>query len=244
MTLPWMRSLEQRGPIVGSTDSPSKKKQHNDVVYPIFLKCAEMEEDSDWKELFINLAHDRMPKGCNVRNKTLAYTDNYKTTPVRMDLEPAALREQLISLFSSKKGLLRLDTEVVIPPTVLPSTWKDVKKKAEKRIYILEYVAAEGDKLKWTQEQQDKAYMQVSVWLELGSIRQNEVSMEKGVVTGISDLQITKDGVHLLIQHEKKCKDSIQVVHLTRLYQRLHRSAKKKANTTEVEAEQSESTAS
>jgi hypothetical protein len=245
MALPWMRSLEQRGPIVGSTESSSKKKkQQNDVVYPVFLKCAEMEQEQEWKDLFTDLAHDRMPKGCNVRNKTLAYTDNYKTTPVRMDLEPDELRKQLVSLFSTKKGLVRAEEEVPLAPTVLPLSWKEVKRKIDRRMYILDYVCSTGSKLGWTKILEDRAYRDVSEWIDLGYIRQNEVVMENGIVKSVADVVVSETGVVLAGQNERKCKDSIQVVHLARLYQRLHRTTKKKAVAAEVVEEKSESTAS
>lgn len=225
MSLPWMRTLEQRGPIVGSTSAPSKRrKQHKDIVYPAFVKCAEMEDSSsEWKELFDDLSRGILPKGFSVRNRTLAYTDNYKTKPIRMDIETSELREQLIELFSSKKGFVRKkSSEDSIDPTIIPEGWDNVKKKISRRLYILDYVCDKGREMGWTDDEVDTAYAQVSDWLDMGYVRQNEVVMESGNIKSVADVVIEKEGV-ILRAVDLKRRAPIQRIHVSRLYQPLRR---------------------
>src|SRR5690606_18339661 len=105
--LSWMRQNAQPGPAIGSAVAPKRKQQSRDVLYPIFEECAALEPDPDLRRELENLAHNILPKGFNVRNKTLAYTDNTKTITIRMDLEPDTLRKEVLELLASKRGIVR-----------------------------------------------------------------------------------------------------------------------------------------
>jgi hypothetical protein len=216
-----MRSNVQSTPVVGQAVVVKKKQQHKDVIYPIFARCAEIEESPEWKQQFEDLARGILPKGFNVRNKTLAYTDSSKTIPIRMDLEPEALREELINLFSNKKGILKRVIKKHQAPTQIPSKWSEVKKKISRRTYIITYVATKGLEMGWSQSLVDEAVAQVGEWLTTGQVRMNEVDFEDGHVLGVRDVELTEDGITLRDTPDRKIRCSIQTVHVSRLYQRL-----------------------
>jgi hypothetical protein len=245
--LPWVKALEEKNRIiVGSSDPPSNKKknrQHKDVIYPIFLECAALEDNLEWKGLFNDIAYDILPKGFSVRNKTLAYTDNYKTTPIRMDLEASALHQQLVSVFETKKGLNKHNKNVVIA-SVIPASWKEIKKRINRKNYILRFVSRKGQSYGWSVDKIDAAISLVSDWMEAGYIKQTDVILTEGEVTNVADINITQEEVTLNNNAKKKIKMPITKIHTSRLYYKLRRVPKKKQVDDDEDEVASESTAS
>lgn len=244
--LPWLKGLEEKTRInVGSSEShgSKKNKQKKDVIYPMFLSCAAIEPDGPWKKLFEELAHGILPKGFSVRNRTLAFSNNNKTIPIRLDLEPQVLHDNLVEVFVSQKGMSRYDKKTTIAPTEIPLSWKEVKKRSNKKSHILRYLCSKGRELGWTDDQVDTNCELLSAWLECGHVRLVNVVLEKGDVTKVPDISITESGMTLERDiKDVKIKALIEQVHVSRMYCSLRSTDTPKESTEETDDSPSEST--
>lgn len=244
--LPWLKGLEEKTRInVGSSEShgAKKNKQKKDVIYPMFLACAEMEDDGPWKKLFEDLAHNILPKGFSVRNRTLAFSNNNKTIPIRLDLEPRVLHDELVEVFVSQKGMSRCDKRAAIAPTEVPAHWKEVKKRSNKKNHVLRYLCSEGRRLGWSEAFVDTQCKILSTWLDCGHVRLINVVLINGDVTKVPDISITEGGMSLERDiKDVKIKALIEQVHVSRMYCSLRNTETHNEAITENEETPSEST--
>ena len=231
MELSWLKALDDKNKIrVGETVTSTKEAavSNADVIYPAFLACIPLVEEQELKNLFLDLAKGVKPKwsggksrskGFSVRNKSLAYTNGNKTIAIQMSMEPEALKDSIINLFTTHCGMMKTTKETKVEIASSPVNWEDVKKKISRHNYILDYVCQMGEKNGWTWSTTEAACQQMTSWIQSGDVKVPSVVMEKGKITSIPSVTFSTAGMELIPSNSSRTTPSGEdVVHISRLY--------------------------
>jgi hypothetical protein len=173
---------------------PVKKE----IVYPIFLECCELIEDTFWKNVFEDLSYGKCPYGtyiskdflcCNYKNKEFSYKIENKN--------PKQLYDDIYILFIKKLGLLshqdkiekkinfnNIETEI----KEYRKSWSNIRKKNIKDLLIENYVIEMKKKHSLTLKQARNLLSMIFIGMVFKVINVKDIDYEDGVIKNINGI--------------------------------------------------------
>jgi hypothetical protein len=171
---------------------------NNELLYPIFLDCCKLIDNTFWKYIFEDLAYGISPYGtyitkdflcCNYKNKEFSYKiDNSK--------ESKEIYDDIKSLFVNKLGLLSQEDRTSyrnifnnLNETENNETWQSIKKKGIKSILIENYVISCKNKYTLTITQTKSLLSSIILGTIFKTITNDDIEYCKGKIKNIKCLK-------------------------------------------------------
>jgi hypothetical protein len=182
---------------------PVKKE----IVYPIFLECCELIDDTFWKNVFEDLAYGKCPYGtyinkdffcCNYKNKEFSYKIEKK--------DPEILYNDIYSLLVKKLGLLshkdkikkKIDfTNIEEEIKEYRKSWSNIRKKNIKDLLIENYVIDMKNKYNLTVKQARNLLSLIFIGMVFKVIVVKDIIYEDGVIKNINGISFKKNEIVL-----------------------------------------------
>ena len=173
---------------------PVKKE----IVYPIFLECCELIEDTFWKNVFEDLSYGKCPYGtyiskdflcCNYKNKEFSYKIESKN--------PKQLYNDIYILFIKKLGLLshkdkiekkinfdNIESEI----KEYRKSWSNIRKKNIKDLLIENYVIDMKKRYLLTIKQTRNLLSMIFIGMVFKVINVKDIDYEEGIIKNINGI--------------------------------------------------------
>jgi len=173
---------------------PVKKE----IVYPIFLECCELIEDTFWKNVFEDLSYGKCPYGtyiskeflcCNYKNKEFSYKIETKN--------PKQLYDDIYLLFVKKLGLLSHNDKIQkkinfdnIESEIKEyrKSWTNIRKKNIKDLLIEKYVIDMKKRYLLTIKQAKNLLSMIFIGMVFKVINVKDIDYEDGVIKNINGI--------------------------------------------------------
>ena len=130
-----------------------------DIVYPIFLKCSDVVEDTFWVNIFENMAYGICPSGVHIKNKHV-YINIKQKSPHVISLNQDDDMTFFSTLISNMKSLLYMGSEKddMVNKEIFYRTqdkliectndWSKIRKRSVRNILLENYVSELKTKFK------------------------------------------------------------------------------------------------
>lgn len=182
---------------------PVKKE----IVYPIFLECCQLIDDTFWKNVFEDLAYGKCPYGtyinkdffcCNYKNKEFSYKIEKK--------DPEILYNDIYTLLVKKLGLLshkdkikkKIDfNNIEEEIKEYRKSWSNIRKKNIKDLLIENYVIDMKNKYELTVKKARNLLSLIFVGMVFKVILVKDIIYEDGVITNINGISFKKNEIVL-----------------------------------------------
>lgn len=173
---------------------PIKKE----IIYPIFLECCNLIDDTFWKNVFEDLAYGKCPYGtyitkdffcCNYKNKEFSYKIEKK--------DPMQLYNDIYELLVKKLGLLSHKDKIKkkIDFTLLEDeikenrkSWSNIRKKNIKDLLIENYVIDMKNKFSLTVKQARNLLSLIFIGMVFKVITVKDIIYEDGIIKNINGI--------------------------------------------------------
>ena len=173
-----------------------------EIVYPIFLECCELIEDTFWKNVFEDLSYSKCPYGtyitkdflcCNYKNKEFSYKIENKN--------PKELYDDVYLLFVKKLGLMSYKDKIEkkinfdnIQKDIKESrkSWANIRKKNMKDLLIENYVINMKKKHLLTLKQARELLSGIFIGMVFKVINVKDIIYDDGVITNINGINFKK----------------------------------------------------
>ena len=182
---------------------PVKKE----IVYPIFLECCELIDDTFWKNVFEELSYGKCPYGtyiskdflcCNYKNKEFSYKIESKN--------PQQLYTDIYTLFVKKLGLLshkdKIEKRVNFNNIELEikecrKSWSNIRKKNIKDLLIENYVISMKKQFSLSLKQSQYLLSIIFIGMVFKVITVKDICYEDGIIKNINGISYKKKNVIL-----------------------------------------------
>ncbi len=193
-----------------------KKKKIKVIVHSLFQECEAVVDDPFWKEMFVKMSMNKLPKGFRVNDDKLVCHDRNKSQYVSLVGSIDEVASRCMSLLREKANILSQIDKSEIKDSLLsihkevnePRTWKQVRgKKGEKRAAIIEFASEKVDELGLTITEFNDLLTLINLNLYLGKIDNNDVEYQDGCIVKINGLVIENGKFILDERHStRRCK--------------------------------------
>jgi hypothetical protein len=182
---------------------PVKKE----IIYPIFLECCEIINDTFWKNVFEDLAYGKCPYGtyinkdffcCSYKNKEFSYKIEKK--------DPEILYNDIYSLLVKKLGLLshkdkiekRIDfSNMEDEIKEYRKSWSNIRKKNIKDLLLENYVINMKNIYSLTLKQARNLLSIIFVGMVFKVITTKDIIYEDGVIKDINGISFKTNEIIL-----------------------------------------------
>ena len=182
---------------------PVKKE----IIYPIFLECCELIDDTFWKNVFEYLVYGKCPYGtyinkdffcCNYKNKEFSYKIERK--------DPEILYNDIYDLLVKKLGLLshkdkikkKIDfNNIEEEIKEYRKSWSNIRKKNIKDLLIENYVIDMKNKYDLSVKQARNLLSLIFIGMVFKVILVKDIVYEDGVVRNINGINFKKNEIVL-----------------------------------------------
>ena len=169
-----------------------------DIVYPIFLECCELIEDTFWKNVFEDLAYGKCPYGtyiskdffcCNYKNKEFSYKIEKKNIQVLYN-DIYDLLVKKLGLLSHKDKIKKKIDFVTLENNIKEyrKNWSNIRKKNIKDLLIENYVIDVKNKFCLTVKQARNLLSLIFIGMVFKVITVKDIIYEDGVITNIDGI--------------------------------------------------------
>nr|QBK93600.1 MAG: uncharacterized protein LCPAC404_03040 [Pithovirus LCPAC404] len=204
--LPWFNKTVK-------TAKKKKTAKVQKVIHPIFVECSKVVGDPFWKDFFIRMSKNKLPKGFRIKGNTLVCHDRTKTKHINFTddiLETASkcmqfLKEIANIMSMTDREEVRRNQIEEMKKANIPKVWSEIKKKkSEKRAAIIQYVSELTREYNLTLFESTDLLTLINLSYFLGQIGNDDVSYEKGHITEIRGLIRIDNKFKLDDEHGKK----------------------------------------
>ena len=182
---------------------PIKKE----IVYPIFLECCELIEDTFWKNVFEDLAYGKCPYGsyiskdffcCNYKNKEFSYKIEKKDTNVLYN-DIYDLLVKKLGLLSHKDKIKKKVDFVTLENSIKEyrKNWSNIRKKNIKDLLIENYVISMKNKYSLTIKQARNLLSLIFIGMVFKVITVKDIIYEDGIISNIDGISFKNNEVIL-----------------------------------------------
>ena len=191
----------------------SKKIKKTVVVYPLFLQCSEVVTDPFWKNFFVKMSTNKLPKGFRVKSNRFVCHDRNKTQYVILTgeiIEIASkcmqfLREVANIMSQYDRAELRKTQIDAMKKANIPKTWNDIKKKkSEKRAAIIQFASELSEKYNLNTEESKKFLTLLNLSYFVGKLISDDIIYSQGRIIKINGLIRTDNEFKLDEEHDKR----------------------------------------
>ena len=176
----------------------NKKAQKPTLKYKIFEDCAELTDDPYWKNIFINAAYDKFPRGFMIKDDMIIYRKGKSVNNTSINKNGMDLMHSVIKFMKEMTGIESnmekekqkelINERLANDKNFAEYKWSDIKRKLVKDLLISEYL----NKVSWQRELAEKdrseLFNLVKIGFLIGQLNNNDVIFEGGQVTGINGL--------------------------------------------------------
>ena len=176
-----------------------------ELIYPIFLKCAEFAPDAFWETIFEDLAYAKSPYGtyiskdflcCGYKGKEFSYKIEKK--------DPRKMHDEIYNLLNSKLGLLsqkekmrkRIDFHTM-EDSIKKSrqNWGTIRKKNVKELLIEKYVLAMRKKHELNISQAKTLLSIIFIAMVFKIIVAKDIDYRDGMIHNIDGISFEKGSI-------------------------------------------------
>lgn len=173
---------------------------NSELIYPVFLNCCQLIQNTFWKYIFEDLAYANAPYGtyitknflcCSYKNKEF----NYKIEETK---EPKVLLEEIKSLLINRLGLLSQEDRIShrnifdninTMDDETNDNWQSIKKKGIKNILIENYVIKCKAQYQLTVTQTKSLLSSIILGTIFKTITSDDIEYQKGKILNINCFQ-------------------------------------------------------
>nr|QBK93792.1 MAG: uncharacterized protein LCPAC406_01060 [Pithovirus LCPAC406] len=177
----------------------SKKKKKKVIIHPLFQECETIVEDPFWKEMFIKMSMNKLPKGFRITDNKLVCHDRTKSQyiPLIGSISEIAakcmqfLREKANILSQIDKSEIR-DSYLSIHKEVNKSrSWNQIRlKPGEKRAAIIQFASEKASEHNLSNNQFDDLLTLINLNLYLGRLDNDDIDYQEGCIIKIKGIII------------------------------------------------------
>jgi hypothetical protein len=178
-----------------------------EIIYPIFLECCELIDDTFWKNVFEDLAYGKCPYGtyinkdffcCNYKNKEFSYKIERK--------DPEQLYNDIHLLLSKKLGLLSYKDKIKkkidfnnIEEEIKEcrKSWSNIRKKNIKDLLIENYVIDMKNKYSLTIKKARNLLSIIFIGMVFKIITVKDIIYENGSIQNINGISFKTNEIIL-----------------------------------------------
>lgn len=207
------------------TEGAGRNRGRKEVVYPIFLECANNVTDDFWITVFEDMAYGKCPRGLFIKNNTINSMNKKKEKSFVYNFSDKTAEEINSELYrlilettnicsdkdakKKKKDMLTIKKEIQELKNV--DRFSEIRKKKQREMYFDLFVIKMKHKHNLTQDQAQS----LSVKIKLGFIQKYfasaDVDYKDGEIRGIRGLKYDKEKKEFVILNESKLKDETMV---------------------------------
>lgn len=161
------------------------------VLYPIFIICASICENSVWKSVFYDLSKGITPTDITISNEKIE--GKYNTINYR-ELNEYELCDAIIDMYTAQKVKIK-DDDTFLHEKWEENNWKNIRKKKIRESLIENYVSYMGDEME--DADRNGFLARIKIAFIYGDINSDDITMCDGQISSI-------DGVDFENQTIKK----------------------------------------
>lgn len=176
------------------------------IVYPFFLEFSDFTFDDFWKEIFINCACDRFPRGVkyDAESHTLYVRTpdvggRSKVEPIKLPSKPNEAYLSVINIFQEKLNIysssdLKLKRKELEESKEnikinLDCEWKQLKPRSLRDNFIMDYVISLGDEHSLPPKEVKRLFHLLHTGFQFKQIDSNNVQYANGKIISISGVK-------------------------------------------------------
>jgi len=181
-----------------SGHSPRKKRKSKKkikIVYPLFLKCADLTKDPFWASIFLEAAKGSLPRGFSIQNGILQHMKKNKKQTMDIPFNPLEAQSMCKDFFKTQGNLRSQQDyghELEIRRQRLTTTnikiWSDIKKSSTKKLLLESYVNSVSNTLGLNKIQRDKLITCINCGFLSKRLNPVDVILEQGIVVQINGI--------------------------------------------------------
>lgn len=201
----------------------SKKSQPLVLKYDIFLTCAEVIEDDYWKKIFIDAAHNKLPKNLIIRDGYLSLRNNKNGTGVNINQSTSELINNVINFMKKHCNMQSgkdIDRKKKIKDEVMSMlkpfselTWKELNTRS-RQIMITEYCKRVTEELNQNEHYLAKLNRLICYGLLSKKLTPANIDYSEGQINNIQNIDYDNLTITTKIKSTKKIKNNTEGEHL------------------------------
>ena len=193
-------------------------KIKKNLIFPFFLKCADICKDDFWKQVFEDMAYGRPPKNILVYDKNIVLNIGKKKESFSFDnLDEQEFIEKVIpflqsniSLYSTgdvKKKQSIIEYLEKEKEKIKKSKWTQIRKNNPKKIFLLRFINEKKQEYNLSWDTAKKLYVELyDVLFKQGMSK--KVEFENGKIISIEGLDFSKKNYTLYKLDEQMIKST------------------------------------
>lgn len=182
---------------------PIKKE----IIYPIFLECCDLIEDTFWKNVFEDLSYGKCPYGtyitkdffcCNYKNKEFSYKIERKD-PNQLYIDIHELLVKKLGLLSHKDKIKKKIDFTLLEDEIKENrkSWSNIRKKNIKDLLIENYVINMKNKFTLSIKQARNLLSIIFIGMVFKVISVKDIVYEDGEIKNINGISFKQNEIIL-----------------------------------------------
>nr|QBK92695.1 MAG: uncharacterized protein LCPAC401_03330 [Pithovirus LCPAC401] len=208
--IPW---YEQ--PYVAQKSKKNNKKKKV-IIHPLFQKCETIVEDPFWKEIFIKMSMNKLPKGFRITENKLICHDRNKSQYIPLIGSISEIAAKVMQFLREKANILSQIDRSEIRDSYLsihkevnePRSWNQIRlKPGEKRAAIIQFASEKASEYNLSNGQFDDLLTLINLNLYLGRLDNDDIDYREGYITEIKGIIVENNKFRLDERRlSKRCK--------------------------------------
>ena len=178
-----------------------------EIIYPVFLECCQHTNDAYWESIFEDLAYGKPPYGTYISKGFLCCSYKKKEFSYKIEKKEAKIIFQEVHrLLTKKLGMLShqekvcqhqevADMEEMVKNT--RKTWKNIRKKNIKELFIELYVTRMRRKYSLTIKQARYLLSLIFIALIFKVITSKDIEYKNGKIENIQTINFSENKVSI-----------------------------------------------
>jgi hypothetical protein len=161
------------------------------LARPQMLECCQYTDDAYWRYIFENLSCNITPYGVNISSTTMYTNCKGKEFSYRLDVKRTSkeLFEDITRLFKDKMGMKSpMDIQTSKAVKKVHDSWKGIRKKLSKELYIEEYVTRKGTEYSLSAKQMSTLLSNIHKGLAFKTIASDDIIMRNTTIDDIAGI--------------------------------------------------------
>ena len=218
--------------LIASNETKKVVKENNkEVIHPIFQEYMKYTDDPHWEIFMDSCSRGSFPKFFSLWRGQLTYRRGNKSDTINLFSDPKYGCQEIIKFMKFHGKRSKRDNEKDRNETPVEYTWKNFcRKKSLLFIFIEDYCNMLGKKYCCNSNEIEIMISALTIWLELGYIKNDNVVFDGNDITNISGIYWNKEKRVLELDDETRKKVEAKIAKELSKKTTLAKGTKKKGN--------------